>query len=449
MNHKRIAFRPRRAFAFFVLALMSVAFFSEPVAAVQSSVPGETQEEFDARMAWWRQARFGFFIHWGPVSLMGTEIGWSRGGERRGTGGTGEIPVEVYDNLYTRFNPAQFDADEWVRIAKDAGMKYLVFTSKHHDGFVNFDSALTDYKITSPKSPFGRDIVAELAEACHRGGLRVGFYYSPPDWHHPDYRTENHQRYIEYLHGQIEEICTKYGKIDILWFDGLGGKAEDWDSENLFKLIRKLQPEIIINNRAGVLADHDTPEQKIGSFQLDRPWETCMTLCRQWAWKPNDTMKSLEECIQTLVRVAGGDGNLLFNVGPMPNGRVEPRQVERLKEMGQWLEKYGESVYGTRGGPFKPGSWGASTRKENRVYVHVFEWPGESLVLPAIEAGIVTSLVLGGGEAKVAQDEKNLVIEVPAQNRLAIDTVVVLETDRPAMEIPPVDVESAATTSQP
>jgi len=308
----------------------------------------------------WREMKFGLFIHWGPVSLKGTEIGWSRGGERRGRSGTGSIPAEEYDNLYKQFNPVKFNADEWIQVARDAGMKYLVFTSKHHDGFSMFDSKLTDYKITN--SPFKRDVVKELADACHKAGLKLGFYYSPVDWYHPDYRTENHSRYIEFLHGQIRELCTNYGRLDILWFDGLGGSAKDWDSENLFRMIRRLQPHIIINNRAGLPADHDTPEQRIGKFQTDRPWETCMTICRQWAWKPNDQMKSLKQCIQTLVWVVGGDGNLLFNVGPMPDGRIEPRQVERLKEMGDWLKKYGHTIYGTRGGPFKNGTWGLARR---------------------------------------------------------------------------------------
>ncbi|MFH1715780.1 MAG: alpha-L-fucosidase, partial [Planctomycetota bacterium] len=351
----------------------------------------------------WREMKFGLFIHWGPVSLKGTEIGWSRGGERRGRKdkSTGLIPVEIYDNLYKQFNPVKFNADEWVQVAKDAGMKYMVFTSKHHDGFSMFDSKLTDYKITN--SPFKRDVVKELADACHKGGLKLGYYYSPVDWYHPDYRTQNHSRYISFMHGQLREICSNYGKIDIIWFDGLGGKTEDWDSENLFKMIRQLQPHVIINNRAGLPADHDTPEQRIGRFQYDRPWETCMTICRQWAWKPDDQMKSLEECIQTLVKVVGGDGNLLFNVGPMPDGRIQPRQVERLSEMGDWLNKYGQSIYAVRGGPFNPGAWGASTHKGNTIYVHVLKWPDGSMVLPPIPKKIIASSVLTGGSVTVRQ----------------------------------------------
>ena len=405
-----------------------------------ASSRAETPSERDARMKWWREARFGMFIHWGPVSLKGTEIGWSRGGERRGRRGRGPIPLQVYDNLYKQFNPVRFNADEWVRIAKDAGMKYMVFTSKHHDGFVNFDSKLTDYKITSPESPFRRDIVGELAKACHKGGLGLGFYYSQPDWHHPDYRTKNHARYIEYLHGQLRELCTNYGKIDIIWFDGLGGRARDWDAGRLVKIIRTLQPHVIINNRCGLREDFDTPEQKIGGFNVNRRWETCMTICRQWAWKPNDRMKSLKQCLQTLVRVAGGDGNLLFNVGPMPDGRIEPRQVERLKGMGRWLKQYGKSIYATRGGPFKPGSWGASTHRDDRVYLHVFAWPGESFILPPIERKVLRASLLTGAKVGLKQTEEGIEVTVPARYHHEIDTVVELALDGPAADIPPLDI---------
>ncbi|MBN1421494.1 MAG: alpha-L-fucosidase [Planctomycetes bacterium] len=415
--------------AAWALALAGGAAFGAPETGSKLQASPEALE-------WWREARFGLFIHWGPVSLKGTEIGWSRGGERRGTGGTGAIPVEVYDNLYKEFNPVEFDADEWVAIAKAAGMKYLVFTTKHHDGFSMFDSSFTEYKITN--SPFKRDVVAELARACHAAGLRLGFYYSPPDWHHPDYRTPNHARYIEYLHGQLRELCTRYGKVDIIWFDGLGGKAADWGSERLIPMIRDLQPGVLINNRAGVPADFDTPEQRVGRFQIDRPWESCMTICRQWAWKPNDRMKTLKECLDIFVRCAGGDGNLLLNVGPMPTGEIEPRQVERLKEMGAWIAKYGESIYGTRGGPFRPAGWGASTRKGNRIYVHILLWEGDALSLPAIPKKIVGSRVLTGGEARILQTADGIEIRIPREARQEIDTIVALDLDGPASEIAPV-----------
>ncbi len=425
------------------LALFSLtACFTKQIEAGNSETSKDYLKAGEKDMEAWREMKFGLFIHWGPVSLKGTEIGWSRGGERRGTGGTGEIPFEEYDNLYKKFNPVKFNADEWVQLAKDAWMKYLVFTSKHHDGFSMFDSKHTEYKITN--SPFKRDVVKELADACHKAGVKLGFYYSPVDWYHPDYRTENHDNYIKFLHNQIRELCTNYGRLDIMWFDGLGGSAKDWDSENMFRMIRELQPHIIINNRAGLAADHDTPEQRIGNFQHDRAWETCMTICQQWAWKPNDQMKSFKQCIQTLVSVVGGDGNLLFNVGPMPDGRIEPRQVDRLREMGEWLKKYGDSIYSTRGGPFKTGPWGASTNKGNYIYIHVFNWDNTTFTLPPIPKKIIASSVLTGGNAKVKQTEEAIEISVPKEHRQEVDTIIKLQLDGPADEIVPVGMLSSS-----
>ena len=402
-----------------------------------------------SRLDWWRAARFGLFIHWGPVSLVGTEIGWSRGGERRGfdRGGTGDVPVEVYDNLYKEFNPIGFDAAEWVQIAQDAGTRYMVFTSKHHDGFVNFDTALTDYKITSAESPFGRDIVRELSDAAGAADLPFGCYYSQPDWRHPDYRNENHQRYIDYFHAQVTELCSNYGELAVLWFDGLEEhfihadeveryrdvdvfpSAQIWDSERLFEQIRAMQPNILINNRCGMRADFDTPEQMIGAFQDQRPWESCITICEQWAWKPEDDLKSFEECIHTLVRVVGGDGNLLLNVGPMPDGRIEPRQVERLREIGSWLHRYGESIYGTRGGPFRPGAWGASTQADSSIYLHILDWPEDVLVLPPTTRKVIDAVALAGGEVTVEQSNTSTTITVAPADRDPVNTLVRLTVE--------------------
>ena len=409
------------------------------VILLATSLTAQGQSDPVDHMTWWREARFGLFIHWGPVSLKGTEIGWSRGGERRGTGGTGDIPLEVYDNLYREFNPVEFDAREWVQIALNAGMTYLVFTSKHHDGFCMFDSALTEYKITN--SPFQRDVVRELADACHEAGLKVGWYYSPPDWHHPDYRTANHARYIEYLHGQLRELCTNYGKIDILWFDGLGGTAEDWDAEKLVTMIRELQPGIVINDRAGLPEDHATPEQRVGAFNRNRRWETCMTICNQWAWKPDDTMKTLDKCIDVLVRTAGGDGNLLFNVGPMPDGRIEPRQVDRLAEMGAWLGQFGETIYGTRGGPYMPSAWGASTCKNSRVYLHVLDWnqvKDGRIELPPLPRAIIRHELLTGGAVKLENTPEALILHFDASARVEPDTILALEVEGNAEDISPI-----------
>jgi len=417
--------------------------------AAKSAEP-ETKQQRDERMKWWREARFGLFIHWGPVSLKGTEIGWSRGRE---------VPIREYDNLYKSFNPEKFDAKEWVGIAKDAGMKYIVITSKHHDGFCLWDSEYTDYDIMS--TPFGRDILKELSQECRRQGIVFNTYYSIIDWYQADYLPRGRgdkrptegadfDRYVKYMKNQLREIVTKYGPLGIMWFDG------EWESHwspergwDLYDYVRSLQPDILVNNRVGkgrqgmkgitkkdreYAGDYATPEQEIGQFNIEDPWETNMTICRQWAWKPNDKMKSLKECIQTLVRVLGGDGNFLFNVGPMPDGRIEPRQVERLREMGQWVKKNEESIYGTRGGPFKPTAWGVSTHKQNRIYLHVLDWPknGELEVPMAtnrVERAYLLAdeqrgdLLLGG------EDSDNLVISIPRKAPDPVDTVVVLEIE--------------------
>ncbi len=409
-------------------------------------------------MQWWREVKFGMFIHWGPVSLKGAEIGWSRGQE---------VPEEEYDALYKRFNPTRFDADDWVKVARDAGMKYLVITSKHHDGFCLWPSKYTDYHIGN--TPFKRDVLRELADACKRHDVRFSTYHSICDWYHPDYplgspggRSEkpnpNMPRYHEYLKNQLREIIENYGPIAIMWFDG---EWEDpWTREHgnaLYAYLKELQPDLIINNRvskgrrsmAGTTTrpdlnagDYDTPEQQIGNFQRGRPWETCMTICKQWAWKPDDPMKSLKECIHTLVQVVGGDGNLLLNVGPMPDGRIEPRQVERLREIGQWLDKYGQSIYGTRGGPYKTTAHLASTHRDNVVYVHVLDWQGETIVLPNLPKKVVESTLLTGGAVSVWQRNDTLEIAVPPQYRQEINTIVKLVLDGPAGDIEPIAIET-------
>ena len=417
----------------------------------------ETAAQRDARMQWWREGRFGMFVHWGPVSLRGTEIGWSRGKQ---------VPREQYDQLYRQFNPTKFDAEEWIEVAKDAGMKYLVITSKHHDGFCLWPSEYTDYHIGN--TPFKRDVLKELSEACKENGVQFCTYHSICDWYHPDYplgspggstekSTHNMPRYYQYLKHQSKEIIDNYGPLGIMWFDGEWEKP--WTREygnELYDYLMKIQPTLIINNRvskgrhgmAGTTkqshlnsGDYDTPEQRVGGFNRERPWETCMTICRQWAWKPDDQMKSARECIQTLLRTVGGDGNLLFNVGPMPDGQIEPRQVERLKEMGAWLEKYGDGVYATRGGPFKPGKWGASTCKDDKVYLYVMNWRSDNrLMLPAIAQKIISCRTLDGGEVSVKEGEGSIEIYLPSSDRDEIATVIELAVDGKAFDINPVEV---------
>jgi len=413
------------------------------VAGWASSSPAAESEAMQA----WRDLKFGLFVHWGPVSLKGTEIGWSRGQQ---------VPTEEYDQLYKRFDPTQFDAQAWVTTAKEAGMRYLVLTSKHHDGFCLWPSKYTDYHIGN--TPFGRDVMRELADACAEHGIQFCTYHSICDWYHPDYplgspggRTKkpnpNMPRYFQYLKNQTREIIENYGPLGIMWFDGQW--EEPWTLEygdELYAYLKGLQPNLVINNRVskGRAGDYDTPEQRIGNFQNDRPWETCMTICQQWAWKPNDVMKSEKECIQTLVRVVGGDGNLLFNVGPMPDGRIEPRQVERLLEMGQWLGKYGQTIYGTRGGPFKTTASLASTYQGNTIYVHILDWRDETGTLPALPKGIVSASLLTGGSVKVRQTSDAIVIGVHQDYRDPIDTIVELTLDGPAADIEPLALPSAS-----
>jgi alpha-L-fucosidase len=324
-----------------------------------------------------------------------------------------------------------------VKIAKDAGMKYIVFTSKHHDGFCMWDTKYSDYNIMN--SPFKRDVMKELSEACKKEGIALGFYHSTCDWHHPDFpltspggtvkrEISNLDRYTEYLKNQSVEIIKNYGPLLVMWYD----VPQQFDSvrgQGVIDHIRKIQPDILVNNRTGARGDFDTPEQRIGSFQVDRPWETCMTIASQWAWKPDDEVKSLEQCLHSLIRSAGGDGNLLFNVGPKPDGTIEPLQVERLKEMGKWLNKFGYTIYATRGGPFKPTDWGVTTRKGNKIYIHILKWTGNipEIVIPDTGIEIKKAKLLTGGKAKFIRTNGSYIIRFDVKKLQPIDTIIELE----------------------
>ena len=434
-----------------VLTLLAFVIGCLPLFAQNEQPPAVPVAPPEA-IARWQDMRFGMFVHWGPVSLKGTEIGWSRGRE---------VPIEEYDALHKRFNPIRFNALQWARTAKAAGMKYLVLTTKHHDGFCLWDSAATEFDIMS--TPFGRDVVKELSEACRKEGIAFGTYYSSCDWYHPAFplgspggRTEKPnpdlKAYGAYLQQQTTELVTKYGPLLTIWFD----VPQSYDAELGIPMVTKLramQPDILINNRAYAepgrttkfnqqrsVGDYDTPEQRIGVYQDDRPWETCMTICRQWAWKPDDKMKSLEECIRTLVTCAGGNGNLLFNVGPMPDGRIETRQIERLEEMGGWLEKHGESIYGTRGGPIKPGPGFVTTRKGNTMYLHVLPEAPEPIELPGLPRKIVKAEVIGGEEVNIEVKGDSWFVSLPAAVRQPIDTVVKITFDSPVMDLEAIGV---------
>ena len=391
--------------------------------------------------------RFGMFIHWGPVSLRGTEIGWSRGDQ---------VPVKEYDNLYKEFNPVLFNADSWVKTAKDAGMKYLTITAKHHDGFCLWPSAYTEYDIMS--SPYKKDVVGELAKACKKYDIKFCIYYTVLDWYDPNYPIHSPKdtigdlkadmgKFVTYMKNQLKELITNYHPY-MLWFDGNWEKP--WTKEygeEVYQHIKSIDPAVIINNRlgkgkhtelgSGTVGDYATPEQFIGALNMKDPWESCITICDQWAWKPNDKMKSLKDCIHTLVKTAGGNGNLLLNVGPMLDGRIETRQVKQLQQMGQWLNKYGESIYGTKGGPYPATDTFATTRKGSKIYVHVLKHPGNELVLKNIpETKINKAYFLKGVSVNVRQDDQHIRLTMPGTLPDINSSVIVLELSKNAGQLP-------------
>jgi alpha-L-fucosidase len=388
--------------------------------------------------------RFGMFIHFGPVTLRGTEIGWSR---------NKQVAQEDYDSLYKEFNPVLFDAEQWVKTAKDAGMKYLTITSKHHDGFCLWPTAYSSYNISN--SPFKRDIVGELAKACKKYNIAFCIYFTVLDWHDADYPVHNPYDstknvagnmtvFVGRMKNELKELVTSYHPY-MLWFDGYWEKP--WTAaygKEIYSYIKNLNPGIIINNRLGKepnslnneenVGDYLTPEQQIGKLDMSQPWESCITIANQWAWKPNDSMKSLKECIQTLVKTASGNGNLLLNTGPMTDGRIEARQVQQLKAMGSWLQRYGESIYGTKGGPYIPNNVYAATRKGNKIYLQVFEKKGNTLVLPALPAAKIIKAYLAGSnkEIKFSIVNTEIHIELPEHMPDANCSVIVLQLDKNA-----------------
>jgi alpha-L-fucosidase len=443
-------------------ALLLLAASQDPSIAAGPSAPGaaagqvtETKEKYDARMAWWRNAKFGMFIHWDPSSIVGdkgVEISWSRKGTKPldiSGNPAGVVEDPVYDNLYKQFNPTGFNPDEWVKLAKEAGVNYMVLTCKHHDGFSMWNTKQRDYNIMN--TPYGRDIVRQLADACHKAGMRFGVYYSPRDWTNPDYGQGDNRKYTDFMKAQLTELLSNYGKVDIAWFDSYGCKGDGttfWHIPETWELIKKLQPQILINDRLSALSrinnppcatgDFSTPEQSIGSMNTKRAWESCMTISahNHWSWGGDaDGVKPLAECIRMLVLCACGDGNLLLNVGPRPDGIIDKVQADRLREMGAWLTKYGPSIYGTRGGPYLKGQWGGSTFSGNTVYLHILKWTGNNLKLGPIEGKITASEVLTGGQATVIQNDKGLDITMDQSAHDPVDTIIKLTLENPVTKV--------------
>jgi alpha-L-fucosidase len=389
-------------------------------------MPTETPNARQQRMKWWNDARFGMFIHWGVYSIPARGE-WVMHVEK--------IPAEQYAPLAQQFNPRKYDPDEWVALAKAAGMRYIVLTSRHHDGYSLFDSKVSDF--TAPKTAAGRDLIREYVRACHKARMKVGFYYSLLDWRWPAYWAgpekdpDGWRKLVEYVHAQVRELCTNYGKIDILWYDGAWPhSAEAWQSAKLNAMVRKLQPHIIINNRSQLPEDLDTPEQHITSSDPGRAWESCMTMNDHWGYcAGDDNWKSATQLIRNLVHCVSGGGNYLLNVGPKRDGTIPAESVKRLKEIGAWMKVNGESIYGCSRAPFGGGTAGPTTAKGNTVYLHVYYWPGEEICIPDVKPRVKSARILATGkQAQAVQEGDRLCLRgLPPKPPSPHDSVLALK----------------------
>jgi alpha-L-fucosidase len=405
-----------------------------------------TPANLEARR-WFEDARFGLFVHWGVYSIL-ADGEWIMHTRR--------IGVPDYEKLPPLFNPTEFDAAEWVSLARAAGMKYITITSKHHDGFAMFDSKVSDYDIVD-RTPYKKDVLKLLADECRKQGLKLFFYHSQLDWHHPDYyprgRTGgdarrpdngNWNRYLDYMDGQLKELLTNYGDVGGIWFDGWWDKPEaDWRLDKTYTLIHGLQPAALIGSNHHRLPfpgedfqmfEKDLPGGRTAEFNKDAqigelPLETCETMNNSWGFNLTDRRhKSTRELIHYLAKAAGHGANFLLNVGPMPSGKIQPEFVERLKEMGAWMNTYGESIYGTRKGPISPRSWGVTTRKGDTIYLHVLDWADPVLTVPGLPGRVKAARFLKDGRAaQVSTSAAGLTLQIPDSVRDPNDTVIALE----------------------
>ncbi|KPK08458.1 MAG: alpha-L-fucosidase [Gemmatimonas sp. SG8_28] len=408
----------------------------------------EPPPENVAAREWFQDAKFGLFVHWGIYSLLqnGEWIMNNRG-----------ITVSEYETLAPQFNPVAFDPAEWVALVKDAGMRYITITSKHHDGFAMFDSKVSDWDIVD-RTPYGRDVLAMLADECRRQGIKLFFYHSQLDWHHPDYyprgRTGERAgrpdegdwyRYLDYMDAQLRELLTSYGPIGGIWFDGMWDRYDaDWRLERTYTMIHELQPAALIGSNHHRLPypgedfqmfEKDLPGENTIGFNTTEigalPLETAETMNGSWGYNLTDrSFKSVDELVRYLVNAAGRNANFLLNVGPMPTGEIQPEFRERLRGVGRWLAEHGEAIYGTRGGPIPPRPWGVTTQKGNRVFVHVLDWQDRSLSLPSLPHTVrAATLLRDGSRVSFRAERDGLTLTLPDRPTGTIDLIVVLELE--------------------
>ncbi len=441
---------------FLGIILVVTMYCQFPNSAIAQTLYEPSADNLAAR-TWFQDAKFGLFIHWGIYSVLGAgEWVMEERGPASYTGRPG-IPASQYDRLAAQFNPTQFDAREWVALAKASGMKYITITSKHHDGFAMYDSSLTDWNIVD-RTPYGRDVLAELAEACREEGLKLFFYYSQLDWRHEDYfprgrtglqagRPENGNwdSYIDFMNGQLRELLTNYGEVGGIWFDGMWDKWDaPWRLDETYRLIHQLQSQTLIGSNHHLaplpgedfqMFEHDLPGANTTGYNTTEigtlPFETAETINQSWGFNLTDhDYKSTDDLIRYLVNAAGRNGNFLLNVGPMPNGKVQEEFKERLHGIGRWLDEYGDSIYGTRNGPIEPGPWGVSTAKQDTVYLHVLNWNDSILALPALNLEVKEARLLRN-QAKVPFQiiDKALLVTLPTRPTDLIDEVVILTVE--------------------
>jgi alpha-L-fucosidase len=383
------------------LQLMAAGVAVTSATTAVSANPAGGDADREQRMKWWHEARFGMFIHWGLYSQLGRHE-WVM--ENEG------IPVAEYEQLAKQFKPRPNAARDWARLAKQAGQRYMVMTTKHHEGFCHFDSKLTNY--CAPKQGPGRDLVREYVEAARAEGMRVGFYYSLMDWHHPDGARcasddAARRRFVDYIHGQVHELLSNYGKIDVLWYDVAWPlDAAGWESEKMNAMVFQLQPEIIVNNRNKLDGDFSTPEQRIQADST-HAWESCMTMNDSWGYhRADDDWKSPKTVVRNLITCAHDTGNYLLNIGPKPDGSIPEESVSILTKVGGWMQRNGSTIYQSE--KCQPGrsNYATFSRKGKTLYMHVHFWPGSTVALGGLRNRVQSAkLSASGKDVRFEQDD--------------------------------------------